>query len=348
MPELRKDPFSHRWVIIAPEHAPGAYHLGSGSDDPIFNRGPAACSLCPGNEVHTPPEVYSLRPREGTASGPNAPGWSLRVVPHKFPVLRVEGALSEQAHGVYDRMNGIGAHEVVVETPDHARQLCDLSPAEIEQVLWAFRQRILDLRRDLRFRYISVFKAHGQRAGANFGHSHSQIIASPFIPQGILDELSALRAHHEARRRCLLCDIGRQETEEGQRVILDNGTYVVLAPYASRTPFETFIMPLVHTPAFEDAQATYGPLSSALRITLRKLRAALDNPAFILNLHNAPFDEGRPLPGENPFFHRPTYHFHIEIRPVLGRSIPIPWGSGSYVNPTPPEEAAHYLRELEA
>ncbi len=338
MPELRKDPFSSRWIVIAPEYAPGIYELGrvgAAVADPLFSRPPASCSLCPENEVHTPPEVYALRPHDGPAAAANSPGWALRVIPHKFPVLRVEGDLSPRAQGVYDHMNGIGAHEVIVETASHDRQMADLSPGEIEPILHAFRQRLLDLRRDTRFRYLSVFKAHGQRAGAGFGHSHSQIIATPFVPQGVLDKIAALHGHRDARKRCLMCDIARQETEDGLRVVHDNGAFVAFTPYASRTPFETWIVPLSHAPMFEDDNGRYGPLATILSVILRKLRAALSDPSYILNLHNAPCAD-------------PDNHFHIEIRPVLGRSIPVPWGSGTYVNPTPPEDAARYLREIES
>ena len=183
MPELRKDPITGRWIIISTERGrrPTSFKT---SEQPLIKEG--FCPLCPGNEDKTPPEVYSLRPN---GSKPNSPGWTLRVVPNKFPALVIEGSLNKHGEGMYDRMNGIGAHEVIIETPDHGVSISQLSSKAFEDVLWAFRERIVDLKKDERFRYILIFKNHGVEAGASLAHSHSQLIALPIIPKRVAEEM---------------------------------------------------------------------------------------------------------------------------------------------------------------
>jgi UDPglucose--hexose-1-phosphate uridylyltransferase len=339
MPELRRDPITGRWVVLSLEHpiqlSPGRAGLAPGGRAAKGAARPHSCPLCPGNEAHTPPEVYAQRPSHGPAAARNAPGWSLRVVPHKFPALMIEGDMDARGVGLYDRMNGVGAHEVVVETAEHGRRLHDLSEVEIEQVLWAYRQRIIDLKRDTRFRYILVFRTEG--GGGALSHAHSQIVALPLLPRAISDELSEAGRHHQHKDRCLFCDVIRQEIADRQRLVYENSAFVVFAPYASRAPFELCLMPRHHRPSFEDSPAgEYAALSGALRAALRKLDRALADPCYSFTLHNAPFSD-RP----SPFF-----HWHIEILPALGQGLG-PECVGLHVNPTPPEEAAQYLRDLE-
>ena len=188
----------------------------------------------------TPPEVLAYRHNGGP---PNTPGWELRVVPNKFPALQVEGTLDREGEGLFDRMNGIGAHEVIIETPDHDKTLSTMTEPEIERVLWAYRERVLDLKRDIRFRYILVFKNHGAPAGATLEHSHSQLIALPIVPDYVKDEIEGARQHFTSKERCVFCDIVRQETAAGRRVIHENAEIVALAPYAPRFPFETWLLP---------------------------------------------------------------------------------------------------------
>lgn len=343
MPELRKDPISGQWVILSPEHALHLSDSISAARDPIFAQAPATCPLCPGNEIHAPGEVYARRPAAGASPGAvaNAPGWSLRVVPHKFPALRIEGDLDRHGHGVYDRMNGIGAHEVLIETAAHGQQLPDLSAAEIADVLLALRHRIQDLRRDQRFRYVAVFKAFGQRAGALFGHGHTQLIALPALPRDLQARIAHARSYYRHKERCVLCDVVRQEIADRSRLVHKAPEFVALCPYASRTPFETWVLPRRHHPAFEDGpEGDLRVLASTLRVVLRKLRLALDTPAYLLMLHNAPFQHRDRLAA--------LWHYAIEILPLIGRGGVPGLLPGCPINPTPPEEAAHYLRGLDA
>ena len=285
MSELRKDPVTGRWVIISTERRkrPADFHRESVSIEPDDS-----CPFCEGHEAMTPRELLAHR----NGSAPNEPGWSLRVVPNQFPVLRVEGALDRQGEGLFDKMSGIGAHEVIIETPRHQETLATMGEGAVEQVLWAFRERVQDLRQDRRFRYIIIFKNHGTAAGASLQHGHSQLIALPIVPREVRDEIDGARAHYAAKERCVFCDIVRQETHDGRRVIAENADMVAIAPYAPRFPFETWILPKRHQSAFEDApRHEYAALGRVLTDILRRLNRALQMPPYNLLIHSAPLHD---------------------------------------------------------
>jgi UDPglucose--hexose-1-phosphate uridylyltransferase len=280
----------------------------------------------------TPPEVLAYR---DTGGPPNSPGWNLRVVPNKYPALQVEGNLDRQGEGLFDRMNGIGAHEVFIETPDHAKTMSTLSEAEIERVLWAYRERMLDLKRDQRFRFILVFKNHGGAAGATLEHSHSQLIALPIVPDFVRQEIEGAKRHYEAKERCVFCDIIRQEASAGRRIIHENREMLALAPYAARFPFETWLIPRSHGARFEEApRPQYEGLAQMLKWLLLRMDRALETPPYNLILHSAPLSDGV----------TDFYHWHVELIPKLTRTAGFEWGSGFHINPTSPEEATEVLR----
>jgi UDPglucose--hexose-1-phosphate uridylyltransferase len=330
MPELRKDPVTDRWVIIATERSrrPGDFARESLPEKPSGR----FCPFCPGNEAKTPPEVLAYR--EG--SGRNQPGWSLRVVPNKFPVLEIEGDLEREGEGLFDRMKGLGAHEVVIESPEHALSITELSERSIEQVLWAFRDRMLDLKNDRRLRYVLLFKNQGEGAGATLEHTHSQLIALPVVPKRVQEEIDSAEHYYELKERCVFCDLIRQEVKSGTRVVTETDDFVVIAPYASRFPFETWILPRRHRSHFEDADGQQlKNLAWVLKSTLKKLERVLERPPYNLIVHTGPLQEA---PNN-------SYHWHVEIIPKLTRVAGFEWGTGFYINPTPPEEAAKFLRD---
>jgi len=280
----------------------------------------------------TPHEVLAYRQN---GSAPNTPGWELRVVPNKFPALQVEGTLDRQPDGMFDRMNGIGAHEVIIETPHHDRSLASMSEPEIERVLWAYRERIVDLKRDSRLRYILVFKNHGAAAGATLEHTHSQLIALPIVPDFLRQELSGARRHFEVKERCVFCDVVHEDLLDGRRIIQENADIVALAPYAPRFAFETWLLPRRHGARFEEApRHEYESLARMLKSVLQRMDRALETPPYNLIVHTSPFSE------ETGDF----YHWHVEIMPKLTRVAGFEWGTGFYLNPTSPEEAAQALR----
>src|SRR5262245_52959441 len=204
-PELRKDPVTGRWVIIAGERGQRPNPFRHEAAQPTAS---AECPFCPGRESMTPPEVLAFR--GGPADG-GVQAWSVRVVPNRFPALRIEGALDKRAEGLYDMMRGIGAHEVVIESPDHDSDPARYGPQQMVEVISAYRDRTIDLLRDARFRYVLVFKNHGAAAGATLSHPHSQIIALPVVPGRLESELAGAKRYFEYRGRCVYCDILSQE-----------------------------------------------------------------------------------------------------------------------------------------
>ncbi|MDH3258289.1 MAG: galactose-1-phosphate uridylyltransferase, partial [Deltaproteobacteria bacterium] len=233
MPELRKDPITGRWVIISSERAKRPHDF---AQDTVKRKG-GLCPLCPGNERMTPQEVFAVR---GDGSSPNQPGWKIRVVPNKFPALMIEGDQGKGAEGIYDRMNGVGAHEVILETPDHDKDMFDFDIKDVENVIIAYRQRVLDLKQDTRFKYVLIFKNHGQEAGASLEHSHSQLIALPIVPKRVSEEMVGGYNYFRFRDRCVYCDIVDQELSGKERMVDENADFVSVAPYAPRFPFETW------------------------------------------------------------------------------------------------------------
>ena len=330
MPELRKDPITGRWVIIATDRAKRPSDF---IRDKVQIHGSGFCPFCPGNETKTPPEIHAYR---GDGSARDTPGWSLRIVPNKFPALGIEGTLNRQGEGLYDKMSGIGAHEVIIETPDHNLTLATMPTRSVEDVLWAYRDRILDLKKDRRFRYILIFKNHGEAAGASLEHTHSQIIALPVVPKRVREEVDGARGHYNFKERCIFCDIIRQEMENNVRVIAENPAFVVLSPFAPRFPFEMWIIPKTHQCAFEESQKPeFDQLAPLLKDMLARLDRVLDCPAYNYIVHTAPIGES-----VDDF-----YHWHLEIMPKLTKVAGFEWGTGFYINPTPPEESAKFLRE---
>ncbi len=329
MPELRKDPIVGRWVIIAPERAdrPNAHLRAQHEPDE------GACAFCPGNESMTPNEVRRVGP-----GARNGPGWTSRVVPNRFPALRVETQMRRTANGLFDQLAGVGAHEVLIETPEHAQPLAQQKLAQVLGLFVAAKERIIDLSRDLRLRSIVLFKNHGVAAGATLSHSHSQLIALPLITPDLAEEIRCAKDHFERKERCVFCDVLAQEFEQRVRVVYESEGFVALSPYAARSPFETWILPRQHRSNFEASELhELEGLAEAVQTVLRKIDVALEKPAYNFYLHTQPLRE--PLSG--------YYHWHLELKPMLTQQAGFEWGSGVYINPTPPEEAAAFLRQTE-
>jgi UDPglucose--hexose-1-phosphate uridylyltransferase len=333
--ELRRDPVMGRWVIIAPERKIRPEQMAL----PTPIRQPGPCVFCGGQEALDPTEIYAIR-HNGSAR--NMPGWQVRVLPNKFPVLRIEDKLVREGVGMFDMMAGVGAHEVIVETPDHQTELSDLPNPHIANVLRTYRERMSDLGGDPRFKYVLIFKNQGYLAGASMPHAHSQLIATPVTPKRVKEELAGAQRYYEFKRRCVVCDIIKQETRlTRERLVYENDTFVVLSPFAARVPYETWIVPKQHNCEFVSiSEAEYMGLADALKTTLLKMRTALKDPPFNYLIHTAPFR--RPQPGYWATIQF-DYHWHVEILPRLTRPAGFEEGSGFYINPTPPEEAAELL-----
>ena len=330
MPELRKDPISRRWVIISTERAarPTDFkHEGIGRNDP------EKCPFCEGREHLTPPEIFTIRPVD---TRPNGPGWQVRVVSNKFPALRIEGQTDRTNVGIFARMDGVGAHEVIIETPDHHTHLGLLPVDHVAKVIRAYQQRYTDLRGDDRFEYVLLFRNHGRVAGASLSHPHSQLIALPIVPKRAAEELDAAERYFGRQGACIYCTMLAQETSSRERLVFENDQFTVLEPYASRFPFETWILPREHQADFgEIPPGSAHSLAEALRETLFRLHSCLGNPPYNFIIHTLPYKAHT----------RHAYHWHIEIMPRLTQVAGFEWGSGFYINDVAPEDAARYLRE---
>src|ERR1051325_2038438 len=331
MPELRKDPIVGRWVIIAPDRAKRPIGV---KNEPASG-GAAFCPFCEGSEKNTPTEILAYRDRAAKA---NDKGWRVRVVPNKFPALQVEGDLNKRGEGIYDKMNGIGAHEVIIECPFHEGSMANFSEDHIREILWVYRDRLVDLKKDHRLVYGMIFKNVGLAAGASLEHSHSQLIVTPIVPVNVWEEMNGSLEFFDYRGRCIYCDMVYQELSMEKRIVVDSPSFICFAPFASRFPFETWIVPKTHNSHYENIQRNeLDELGTVLKTILMKLEIALDKPSYNYIIHTSPFDTQS----------LPHYHWHMEIIPRMTRVAGFEWGTGFYINSVPPEQAAAYLREVE-
>lgn len=331
MPELRKDPILGRWIIIAQERGkrPTDFMVEEYKVKGGF------CPLCPGHEKTTPDEVLVYGRNGGPA---NSSGWQTRVVPNKYPALVIEGELEKQGEGLYDRMNGIGAHEVIIENPSHEKTFSALSPEEMIFTFRAFRDRIRDLAQDERFRYVMVFKNFGKAAGASLEHSHSQLVALPIVPRRVSSELEGSLSYYKYKDRCIFCDIIRQERQQDIRRVCENDYFVTITPYAPRSPFEMWIIPRYHHSNYAaQDESSLQALTDIFSESLRRLDACIPNAPYNFVLHTQPL--------RSPQLDH--YHWHFEIVPKLTSIAGFEWGTGFYINPMPPEETCKYLKEVE-
>jgi len=340
MPELRKDPIIGRWVIISIERAkrPSDFKI----IHPVEQE--EECPFCEGHEAHTLPEVYAIRKR-GTKK--NKKGWSVRVIPSISQRFDVKSGLNRRGIGMYDVMNPVAVHEVIIESPKHFTDIYQLSDEQIEHVINTYVQRMVDLEKDPRLKYCLLFKNHGLKAGGSKATSHvrSQIIATPVTPTRVKEELRGARLYYRYKDRCIFCDMVTQELNSGERIVIDTDNIVAIAPFASRFPFEVWILPKRHCSDFINIQKpTIKDLLFVFKTLFFKLSKALNDPPYNYMLHTAPFRHAK-QPGYWQTIEE-DYHWHIEVTPRITQVAGFEWGSGFYINATPPEDAARYLREV--
>ncbi|MGC8841723.1 MAG: galactose-1-phosphate uridylyltransferase [Candidatus Sumerlaeaceae bacterium] len=334
---LRRDPTSYGWTIYAEEE----FRSSISPCEDENREGPETCPFCEGHEFQTPPEIAAIRPSD---SKPNGPGWRVRTIPDQNAVLRIEGQLERRGEGLYDMMNGIGAHEIIVETPNHYALFSEFDEQQLCDIIWMYRERMRDLLKDPRFRYIQVCRNYGIRAGARLAHPHSLVFALPVIPRAVREEIGRAAEYWQMKERCVFCDIVNQESESGGRIVFRNGDFLVLEPFAARIPFETWILPIEHQSRFQDLpDEKIVTLARALQHSARALAIELRNSPYNLIIHTSPvrlekqFDTHQmPLAD--------YYHWHIEIVPRLRELNGFEYGTGISVNPVLPEKAAALLR----
>jgi UDPglucose--hexose-1-phosphate uridylyltransferase len=326
-PEFRKDPVTGQWVIIAGERANRPFAFTVSKHPPQEG----VCPFCRQQEKQTPSEVLAYRP---AGSSRDSPDWWLRVVPNRWPALVSHEPVRRAGIGMYDMINGMGIHEVVIETPRHDAHIGDMTTHEVEEILWAYRDRTVEMCKDPRLEYVMIFKNHQREAGASLDHPHSQIIATPIVPKRVEEELQGSQRYFEYKERCVFCDMIAQEVKDDERVVFDGGMFISFMPYASRFPFECWILPKEHASFFHDIQKNeVGNFANVLRETIRRIKVTLDDPPFNWILHTTPLHDN-----ENQY-----YHWHMEIIPKLTRPAGFEWGTGFYINPYAPEAAAKVL-----
>jgi UDPglucose--hexose-1-phosphate uridylyltransferase len=321
--ELRKDPITRSWVLVGhPEHA----------------EIPEGCPLCPGHEGEQ--QTVLVRPAEGP--------WQVRVTPHPDPLYRIEGDVAREAEGIYDRMQLVGAHEIIVESQVHDAKLAHMSDAQIDEILSVYAQRILDLKKDRRFKYVTVFRDQGKAAGAEWSHPHSQVSATTFVPRRILYELRASRAWYEQKDRCVFCDIVHQEEKRAKRIVDVQGNYLAFCPYASRVPYEIWLLSRKHNHLFEQPRPTSirRDFAALLGRMLRRIEKL--TPNYHMVLHTSPNTAS--YKGEMARYWTTIaddYHWHVELLPIVesrSKSYSI---KEVYFNPLEPEAAAEQLRAFD-
>lgn len=335
MPILRQEPLTGEWVIIATERArrPETFAPEKKEKKAPLPVRVENCPFCYGNENMTPPEVLAYR---NGSTQPDTPGWSIRVVPNKFPALEPGNNGGEPfICGFFDSCPGYGVHEVIIETPDHNRHLADLKEEEMALVLKSFKERLASLADDQHLKYVQIFRNHRREAGASIEHPHCQLLALPFIPPLLEAEYRRCRTYYQEKGKCLLCTLLEEEENAGERVVMKNDAYIAYIPFAAPLPFTTWIVPRKHVSSLELSKDNWAEkLASILKGCLLKLSQKLKDPPYNLYLHLAPL-RSEPLP---------YYHWHMEIIPKLTVIAGLEMATGTYINVSKPEEAAQFLR----
>jgi UDPglucose--hexose-1-phosphate uridylyltransferase len=336
--ELRRDILLGRWIeVLSESKEPSEYHLPT-------DKGSAeeTCVFCSGRETETLPEITSMR-KQGTL--PNTPGWWVRAIPCFNPLFKVEGNLDRRGVGLYDRMNSIGANEILIESPGHSVKPEDMGLEQMVRVIKLYRDRIVDLNKDLRLRYILVSKNSMFDPWGTFYHPASSLVATPVIPKRIKDELENAKQYYDYKERCIFCDIIREELKVGDRIILESKNFLCFCPYASSFPFESWIIPKKHSCDFQEiSHEEIEDMGFILMSILKKIRAVFkgETPLSYF-LHTAP----NRVPRRNHWHTLgDDYHWHLEIIPRIIRRSGFELGSGLFVLTTSPEKAAKFLREV--
>ncbi|WP_457622640.1 galactose-1-phosphate uridylyltransferase [Persephonella sp.] len=343
MPELRYNRLNDTWVIISKERAkrPHDYPLIWEDKKKVDKK---SCPFEPGHEHLTPPEVFAIR---DPGTKPDQPGWKVRIIPNKFPALKPSEPFFRRSEAIHDLMGGYGYHEVIIDTPDHDKHICNFSTDDLVLMFTAFRERIKQLYMKKDIFYVQIFKNHGKEAGKSLYHSHSQLVALPRIPKRLETQVRQCRHYYREKERCLLCDEVSFELREGVRVVHDNDHFIVYTPFASAFPFELKIVPKIHSDDFSSVDdEMILSLSEAVKVAVRKLDKLLKDPPFNMMLHTSP--PRRDLPYDPNYFYQMDrlFHWYIEIFPRMAIHAGFELGTEFFINPTPPEDAAKYLREI--
>ncbi|MBI2860429.1 MAG: galactose-1-phosphate uridylyltransferase [Chloroflexi bacterium] len=331
MSELRQDPTTKIWVIVAPERAQRPQQEVKKRRVEELPPYDPACPFCPGNEDKTPDEVFRI------PVATESPAWDVRVVPNRYAALIPACGVARREHGrFFRRMEGFGVHEVIIESPSHNTPMALMPYEQVEKVLLSYQERYNYLKRNRMLRFITIFKNHGWASGTSLAHPHSQLVATPIIATHYHQKFDIAHDYYSDEASCLYCDLIASEMEQGQRVIAETAQFMVFQPYASRVPFETWIIPKDHYASFGlYPSENLGDLARALKDVLLCLYHELDNPAF-----NYTLDTSTTADEDDPY-----YHWHLRIVPRLTTIAGFEIGSGIYINSSLPEETSRRMKE---
>jgi UDPglucose--hexose-1-phosphate uridylyltransferase len=320
--EFRRDPLTGNWVVVGVKK--------------VTTKESGVCPFCPGNEGLTPPSIREIRDGQGL--------WLTRCFPAVNPVFQIEATENKRAEGFYDKMGTLGAHEIIVEDRSHTKTYSTFECAEILRVVEMYTERIIDLKKDRRFKYVQVFKNRGELAGSYIFHPHSHVVATPIVPQQLALELASSRSHYQMKERCLICDVVSQEMRQDRRVVSVTDHFLVVCPFASRLSFEVWIIPRHHNSTFEhwidyDIRRDF---AEVFLDTMRRLEGLRDSYSIVI--HTSPNIMVQPLgelgPQVNDYF-----HWHVEILPRDVSSSTYKREDAFYTVPVTPEEAAAVLKK---
>jgi len=332
MSQLRRDIVTGEWIILAEERAKRPTNFKKKEATKEIPAWDQKCPFCPGNEHMTPPEIFVYRDPESALEKKD---WQIRVIPNKFPALKRKGKPSYLKESIYEAMNGFGAHEVVIETPIHNKTICFLEKTQIAEIIKTYIRRYKALKKDPNIKYIQIFRNHGEEAGCSLVHAHSQIVATPVVPQKILNKIKGSNNYFKEKKRCVYCDIIQTELSLKKRIVAQNTHFVAFTPFASRSPFQVNIAPYNHCPCFCDIrEKEILSFATILKEVRLRLYILLEDPPYNFTLFTAPV-KGRDLTG---------FHWHMEIIPRLTTPAGFELGTSIYINTVSPEEAAQHLR----
>jgi UDPglucose--hexose-1-phosphate uridylyltransferase len=332
MSELRQNRATKNWIIISSERARRPDDFRCLDESETLPDHDPACPFCRGNESMTPAEVMAVRPSGSRANGP---GWTLRVVPNKYAALQPVGEQTRrEEHDFFRKMDGVGRHEVIIESPLHNETIGTMSQKKVEQILLAYRERYLRISEEGSFQHVTIFRNNGEGAGTSLAHPHSQLIATPMVPTQMRQVLEEAIRYYDDRGSCVYCDMIQEEMAAKKRIVLKDEDFVVFEPFASRKPFETWIVPRRHNASFGNISTTEAKkCARVLQRVLGALHHHLGNPDYNMMVCTAPFKDAN----------ESYYHWHVEILPRLTTTAGFELGSGIFINVTLPEQTARYL-----
>jgi len=337
MPELRQNPATKEWVVIATERAKRPEDFPKIPPPPEDPNAIDRCPFCEGHEKMTPAEVFAYR---SYGTHPNEPGWWIRIVPNMFPALVPEGNLERfEKENFFRYMEGIGHHEVLIEHPHHNYSIATMEQKQVEEIFLAYRDRYISLCADPRFEMVLIFKNHGAGAGTSVRHPHSQIIATAITPQHLRHRLEEAMRYYDDNGKCLYCVMIEKERNAKERVLLETDNFIAFCPFASKSPFETWIIPKRHDACFNSVTVDDSKeLAYVSRMILKKLHVSLNDPDYNYVIYSSPCREKA----------SDYFHWHIQLVPRISAVAGFELGSGIFINTAIPEESAKFLREVQA